>query len=66
LILNQWEQTSPALQEFVRHHLERIQGNIRYAVAQDNNHGTRRLAEERFSRERLAGEFVRWIEEDWK
>jgi hypothetical protein len=40
LILNQWEHPSPALQEFVRHHLERIQGNIRYAVAQDNNHGT--------------------------
>jgi hypothetical protein len=44
LILNQWEHPSPALQEFVYHHLERIQANIRYAVAQDNNHGTSEAA----------------------
>jgi len=43
-ILKQTQNTSPALQEFVYRHLERISANIRYAVAQDNNHGTSEAA----------------------
>ncbi|MDY0093671.1 MAG: heparinase II/III family protein [Candidatus Vecturithrix sp.] len=39
LILKQWLKPSPALYEFVYRHLERISANIRYAIAQDNNHG---------------------------
>jgi len=44
LVLQQWDQPSPALMEFIFHHLERIHGNIRYAVSQDNNHGTSEAA----------------------
>lgn len=40
LILGQWECPSPVLTHFVFLHLERIHANIRYALAQDNNHGT--------------------------
>lgn len=43
-ILKQWQKPSPALREFVFRHLERISANIRYAVAQDNNHGTSEAA----------------------
>jgi len=43
-ILKQWQHPSPALQEFVYRHLERIHTNIRYAIAQDNNHGTSEAA----------------------
>jgi len=39
-ILGQWGQASPALRVFIARHLERISANIRYALAQDNNHGT--------------------------
>src|SRR5699024_900899 len=35
---------TPALFDFVFYHVERINGNIRYAVAQDNNHGTSEAA----------------------
>ncbi|NLO34623.1 MAG: hypothetical protein GX117_14940 [Candidatus Hydrogenedentes bacterium] len=38
-ILKQWLKPSPTLYEFVYRHLERINANIRYAIAQDNNHG---------------------------
>ena len=44
LILGQWDQPSPALKEFIYQHLERINANIRYAIAQDNNHGTSETA----------------------
>jgi len=43
-ILGQWYKTSPALNEFIERHLERISANIRYAIAQDNNHGTSEAA----------------------
>lgn len=43
-ILKQWHQSTPALQEFVYRHLERISANIKYALAQDNNHGTSEAA----------------------
>lgn len=39
-ILDQFNNPSPVLQELILQHLSRIDGNIRYAVAQDNNHGT--------------------------
>ena len=39
LILNQWEHPNTILINFIYRHLERISGNIRYAIAQDNNHG---------------------------
>ena len=44
LILGQWDHPSPALKEFIYQHLERISANIRYAMAQDNNHGTSEAA----------------------
>ena len=44
LILGQWDQPSPVLKNFIYHHLERISANIRYAIAQDNNHGTSEAA----------------------
>ncbi|MFW5731413.1 MAG: alginate lyase family protein, partial [Desulfonatronovibrionaceae bacterium] len=44
LILQQWQAPSPALQEFIFRHLQRIKTNIRYALAQDNNHGTSEAA----------------------
>lgn len=40
LILNQDETPLPSLIELIKTHLERIAPTIRYAVAQDNNHGT--------------------------
>ena len=43
-ILRQWRRPCPALAEFIFRHLERIHGNIRYAIAQDNNHGTSEAA----------------------
>ena len=44
LILGQWDHPSPSLKEFIYQHLERISTNIRYAIAQDNNHGTSEAA----------------------
>jgi hypothetical protein len=44
LILDQWDQPSPSLKDFIYRHLERISANIRYAIAQDNNHGTSEAA----------------------
>ncbi len=43
-ILKQWQHPSPVLREFVCRHLERIHANIRYAIAQNNNHGTSETA----------------------
>ena len=43
-ILNQYESPSEALTEFVYATLQRISKNIRYAIAQDNNHGTSEAA----------------------
>lgn len=39
-ILKQADVTSESLKELIWHHLVRIKSNIRYAIAQDNNHGT--------------------------
>ena len=44
LILDQWENPAPALKELLYHHLQRISANVRYAIAQDNNHGTSEAA----------------------
>ncbi len=44
LILKQYKTPNDALVELVRQHLSRIQPNIRYAIAQDNNHGTSEAA----------------------
>jgi hypothetical protein len=44
LVLRQWRRPCPALVEFIFRHLERIHGNIGYAMAQDNNHGTSEAA----------------------
>ncbi len=44
LILEQENYPSTALTEFIYLHLERISSNIRYAIAQDNNHGTSEVA----------------------
>jgi len=44
LVLHQWDQPGPTLAELIFRHLERIHGNIGYAVAQDNNHGTSEAA----------------------
>ncbi len=43
-ILGQWDVPSLALSEFIDRHLERICANIRYAIAQDNNHATSEAA----------------------
>jgi len=43
-ILQQLKKPSTTLYEFVYRHLERISANIRYAIAQDNNHGTSEAA----------------------
>src|SRR5690606_16628052 len=43
-IMQQADSVSESLEELVRHHLLRIQPNIRYAIAQDNNHGTSEAA----------------------
>lgn len=44
VLLQQADSVSESLEELVRHHLLRIQPNIRYAIAQDNNHGTSEAA----------------------
>jgi hypothetical protein len=44
LILNPVEEPTALLKDFVERHLERIHANIRYAIAQDNNHGTSEAA----------------------
>lgn len=44
LILGQTRQPAPALLALVHLHLQRIAPTIRYAVAQDNNHGTSEAA----------------------
>ena len=44
LILNQWDHPSPSLNDLIYQHLKRISANIRYAIAQDNNHGTSEAA----------------------
>jgi hypothetical protein len=44
LILKQYKTPNDELVELVTQHLSRIQPNIRYAIAQDNNHGTSEAA----------------------
>ena len=44
IILDQWQQPSKELADFIYLHLQRIRPNIRYAIAQDNNHGTSEAA----------------------
>jgi Heparinase II/III-like protein. len=44
LLLQQHQQTSPALQTLIKAHLQRIAPTIHYAIAQDNNHGTSEAA----------------------
>ncbi len=44
LLLGQVSSTTPALLELVRLHLQRIAPTLRYAIAQDNNHGTSEAA----------------------
>ena len=44
LVLNNLYEVSDSLFDFIFKHLERINGNIRYAVAQSNNHGTSEAA----------------------
>ncbi|NEV92725.1 hypothetical protein G3567_01020 [Psychroflexus sp. YR1-1] len=43
-ILDQDFEASQPLQQLILEHLERISGNINYAIAQDNNHGTSEAA----------------------
>lgn len=43
-ILNQWQTPTKGLSELVFLHLKRISGNIGYAIAQNNNHGTSEAA----------------------
>ena len=43
-LLGQVSSTTPALLELVRLHLQRIAPTLRYAIAQDNNHGTSEAA----------------------
>lgn len=43
-ILEQENDALPSLQNLIYDHLERINGNIYYAIAQDNNHGTSEAA----------------------
>ncbi|PNF86819.1 heparinase [Stutzerimonas decontaminans] len=44
LLLGQISSTTPSLLELVRLHLKRIAPTLRYAIAQDNNHGTSEAA----------------------
>lgn len=44
LIMGQSDQISGVLFDFIIKHLERVAGNINYAKAQDNNHGTSEAA----------------------
>lgn len=39
-LLQQWQDGSANLQQFVEVHLKRIAPSVSYAIAQDNNHGT--------------------------
>ncbi len=43
-VLNQWATPTNSLAELIYLHLKRISGNILYAIAQDNNHGTSEAA----------------------
>jgi len=43
-ILEGWADPTKALSDFIYLHLKRIEGNIRYAIAQNNNHGTSEAA----------------------
>lgn len=44
VVLGQVDSPEPGLLELVRLHLQRIEPTIRYAIAQDNNHGTSEAA----------------------
>src|SRR5690606_8044198 len=44
LLLGRSGSTTPSLLELVRLHLQRIAPTLRYAIAQDNNHGTSEAA----------------------
>lgn len=44
LLLEQSGSTTPSLLELIRLHLQRIAPTLRYAIAQDNNHGTSEAA----------------------
>lgn len=44
LILDQWRTPSARLRALIRTHLQRIAPTLRYAIAQDNNHGTSEAA----------------------
>lgn len=43
-ILQQANEINPALSDLILQHLERVKNNIKYAIAQDNNHGTSEAA----------------------
>lgn len=43
-VLGQYTNASKSLCQLIYDHLERISGNINYAIAQDNNHGTSEAA----------------------
>jgi hypothetical protein len=43
-ILQQSDEIAPVLNELIWHHLQRVKKNIRYSIAQDNNHGTSEAA----------------------
>lgn len=43
-ILNQDTKAAPGLRQMIYQHVERIAGNINYAMVQDNNHGTSEAA----------------------
>lgn len=43
-LLEQIDETSEALLDFIKIHLERIEPTVQYAVAQDNNHGSSEAA----------------------
>lgn len=44
LILNQYKTPTKVLSDLIYYHLERIDGNILYAISQNNNHGTSEAA----------------------
>lgn len=44
LLLRQTRQSTPALRALIRLHLQRIAPTVKYAMAQDNNHGTSEAA----------------------
>ncbi len=43
-ILDQHKESEPALCKLIEQHVKRVAANVRYAVAQDNNHGTSEAA----------------------